>query len=887
MWVLAGSTQTKTLTQLDLSTKKTITIVPISKDATAVAQSSIGTVAVGVGTATSGAVELLNGTSGTVNATIPVGAPVKGLAFGADGVTLYVLNGTQSSSSITEINASNSQVITTIGSPKDAVGLYPDPQQKDVWTVQSTGNVQEISLQSGVAVGLTSLDSPGTALTISPTSGDVYVLKGSGSVWNIDHIVPGKFKPAKTIAAAAFSVALANLALMGPRSTTWSGHLGSAMCRPSSSHAPGVMTALLVSESLPERWHPAPGRWRGHTGRVTSPTATDRVESAVPNEADHVPNSQRIWWTVVGLALVEWSIRIYSSVTTFSLVTVAVVVVGLWGLLTVATSWLPATSSSHLRPWRTGWGWISALLTVSVFGLWAVLQIHQSPGYGTDEIAFDQYAGTLALHGINPYLHSMAPSFNLFRVPPDGFTYTLTGHAVTALSYPASSFLLYVPFLALGLHTQLAIGLNVAAWAVSILLLFVLLPQPYRPAALVIGSFSTFVAYTVGGVTDALYIPFLLIAAFKWDQFAIESGWRRWRGPVFLGLAMSIKQTPWLLLPFLVIAITLESRSRFGPRRGLKVGASYLAVALAVFLVPNLFYLVNAPGAWLHSIFIPFTASTVPAGQGAMALSLYLGLGGGSLTAYSAVSVVVLLGLLLAFTASYPLMRPLTFLLPSLALFFATRSFGSYLVWLVPVVVLGALTVDQPPSRRLGPLHLPQSAATEHSEGRPLRPWSRWRWVLGGAVLCSLIAFLVALAIRPPLTVSIVGIRTTGQLATVSELRVLVTNNSGSPVSPSFTLDEGGSYTTFWPATQVRPALGPGQRATYTLRAPNFFSQAPIGGGFQVVAFTSTPAALSTSSSYAPATLHVGLGAPGRGLQTPTVPLGRVVTVHAQLFNPV
>jgi hypothetical protein len=146
---------------------------------------------------------------------------------------------------------------------------------------------------------------------------------------------------------------------------------------------------------------------------------------------------------------------------------------------------------------------------------------------------------------------------------------------------------------------------------------------------------------------------------------------------------------------------------------------------------------------------------------------------------------------------------------------------------------------------------------------------------------CALALLLVALE-RPPFTVRIVGIRTTGQLATVAELDVLVTNNSGHALHPSFTVDEGGSFTTFWPSLGSSPTLGPGKHAVYHLRAPNFPSQAPIGGGFQVVAFTKTPATVSASAAYVPSTLHIGL--------TPdaingTVPIGTQVTVVAQLYN--
>ena len=50
-----------------------------------------------------------------------------------------------------------------------------------------------------------------------------------------------------------------------------------------------------------------------------------------------------------------------------------------------------------------------------------------APDYGTDEIAFDQYAAHLALQGLNPYAHSMAAAFPLFHVSPNGYTFRLNG----------------------------------------------------------------------------------------------------------------------------------------------------------------------------------------------------------------------------------------------------------------------------------------------------------------------------------------------------------------------------------------------------------------------------------------------------------------------------
>src|SRR5579872_5823964 len=99
----------------------------------------------------------------------------------------------------------------------------------------------------------------------------------------------------------------------------------------------------------------------------------------------------------------------------------------------------------------------------------------------------------------------MAPALDEYHVSHAGFTFKLDGTTVTSLSYPALAFEIYLPFLAAGWSSQLAVVLDVAAWALSIVLLFVLLPRRVRPLAIVLGSASIYIAYAVGGITDDLF----------------------------------------------------------------------------------------------------------------------------------------------------------------------------------------------------------------------------------------------------------------------------------------------------------------------------------------------------------------------------------------------
>lgn len=567
-------------------------------------------------------------------------------------------------------------------------------------------------------------------------------------------------------------------------------------------------------------------------------------------------SAEQIGWTLAGVTLLLWSLDIFGYVDNDPWLSPIMALLALWGLGTVAASWLPRRQVDR----RLAAILAGATVALVVLGLvvWSYTQVVVNPSYGTDEVAFDQFAAQLVLHGLNPYVHSMAPAFSAFHVSPDGYTFTLTGQPITRLSYPALSFLLYVPFLAAGWSAQLAVWINVAAWAVGISLTFVLLPRSVRPLALVLGSLGIYVAYAVGGVTDALFVPLLVGAAWRWDRFAALRGWRAWRGPVLLGLAMAVKQTPWLVLPFLAGGIGLEA-SRASWRVGARTAGRYVGIALAAFAVPNLVFFAEAPRAWIAGVLTPVLGHAVPAGQGLIGLSLFLGVGGGSLGAYTVTLLIVLAALFAVYLSAYRLLKGWAVVLPAVVLFFSARSFGSYLVSLVPAAMVAAFSV----------------------EGAAVPLWRGWRWVALAGAGGSAAAVVVVLSVPAPLTLEVTNVRTSGQLATVVSLRVQATNHTGSPIQPSFSVESGGTISAFWLTSGPR-RLAPGETADYRLLAPNFEAQPTIASAFQVVAFSSSPASVSVSRPFSVTTLHLSLQP---DFINHFVTVGQSVTVRAQLLD--
>jgi uncharacterized membrane protein len=571
------------------------------------------------------------------------------------------------------------------------------------------------------------------------------------------------------------------------------------------------------------------------------------------------PIATRALRSLAGFFVLTWACRICGYGTFASWSAIPVVLLGLLGLLVIVAAWLPASVLSERRQHQIGWVALTAI--IAALAIWSYFQVFNAPDYGTDEIAFDQYAAQLALHGINPYLHSMAPAFPLFHVSPNGYTFQLNGQPVTALSYPALAFEAYLPLLAAGVTTQAAVWVEIFSWALGAAILYAVLPRSVAPLAGLVASIDVYIGYAVGGVTDTLFVPLLIGAAVGWDRFGSERGPRAWRGPVCLGLAMAVKQTPWLVLPFVIAGIVLESRQRKGTRQAVRDGLRYTGIAFAAFAMPNLPYAVSAPGAWLNGIMTPFNSHTVPAGQGLVDISLSLMAGGGSLTAYGVAGAVALAALLACYITTYPALKPAAFLLPSIALFFADRSFGSYLVMLVPAALAAAATTSRP--RGL--------AATRH-----------WRWVAAGGGVAALAAVIAALTTPSPLSVSIKSVRTTGQLATIGQVTLSVTNNTGGSVRPAFTLQNGTVMTAFWNRESGPAVLGPHQHASYTIVAPSYPAMPSIQSGFQVLAFLTSPASVSRTSVYLASSWRVILQ-PDAINQT--VPIGQQIAVRAEIVN--
>jgi hypothetical protein len=295
------------------------------------------------------------------------------------------------------------------------------------------------------------------------------------------------------------------------------------------------------------------------------------------------------------------------------------------------------TPPAHIRLHRVVWLFASVMALVSIAWITDVPRQRSwdwTP-YHNDAIALNECAARLVLRGHDPYA-----SLNIFdcyaelgigadRTTPlrrgefaDVAVYPTDDQLdaawalrqregenvefVTRPSYPALSFLLITPFVALGWDTN---RLYVLCLLAAMALVVLRTPTSLRPFMLtaVLGA-ASLAAFTVTGSADLLYV-LPLAAAWLWRE-------RRWSALAY-GVAAATKQLAWFFAPFYLIAVVTMHGWREAVRRS--------AIAAGVFLATNLPFIVWHPADWLQGIMTPLSEPMFARGAGI----IFLGTNGG------------------------------------------------------------------------------------------------------------------------------------------------------------------------------------------------------------------------------------------------------------------
>jgi hypothetical protein len=263
----------------------------------------------------------------------------------------------------------------------------------------------------------------------------------------------------------------------------------------------------------------------------------------------------------------------------------------------------------------------------------------------------------------------------------------------TLHSYPALSFLLYVPVLWAGLPNILPVHLLVYlllfAWLVW------MMPTGLRRWGALTALAATPVVVASLIESNEIVCVALLLLAWEYRR-------RGWLGAILLGLACAYKQYAWGFVPFFAVDAVLADGWRETVWRG--------AIALGAFLLPNGPFLVASPLAWFMSLWLPVSEPLFPQGMGVIALSLGHLLPYGPPALYALLEVAAL-GVALAAAIRWRMhLGAAVLVLALIPLFFAFRSIPSYFAF-APWLALYAVHCRAVPRQTAHPpAHPPELA---------------------------------------------------------------------------------------------------------------------------------------------------------------------------------
>ncbi len=339
---------------------------------------------------------------------------------------------------------------------------------------------------------------------------------------------------------------------------------------------------------------------------------------------------------------------------------------GIANLVASVQVWVPARRIAALVPVS-----IIYLITIHFWVFASILPFV----YGTDGMAYSHYSAILVLQGKNPYATDLSPAFDLFPIPGSYVTPTETGSLVSRQTYPALSFLVYVPLVAAGLSDMRLASL--AAHALAVLVIYRVTPSPLKSFGPLTLAFFDTLEFTPGSVQDILWVTPMVLSASMLNR-------RRLSGALY-GIACSLKPIPWLIAPYLFVYLWKRDGTKLPTSSGLWAFVTFASGSFFAFNGP---FIAWDPSAWTEGVLDPLVGMNVPLGSG---LSLLTQGGWVSIPRgfYFVALAAVAVGLLVIEVLDFPRAQYAMWSFPAIAMFFGYRSLQNYFTYWYPLAFLG------------------------------------------------------------------------------------------------------------------------------------------------------------------------------------------------------
>ncbi len=376
------------------------------------------------------------------------------------------------------------------------------------------------------------------------------------------------------------------------------------------------------------------------------------VVALLDRAGDREEQLRRIGLAVLGVAIVS---RI--SERHFVVASLSIAPDEVWALVIVIA--LPIIAFARLRgPARDALATGLALGGYVLVGLALIL----GKPYHVDAVVVVHRAAEIVLAGGDPYRDlSVLQSLQRFGLDPALGTHLEDGSQLATYNYPALSFLVPAPFIALGL-TDIRL-LYLAEVVALALILIRAVRVPWRPlvCAAIVGNAVIARQNILAGV-DPLWALLVLLAFL-----AIA---RRWSSPLLLGLAIAARQPAWFFAPFYLVAIWRREGRAEAVRRA--------TIAAAAAAVPNLPFFLWSPSDFLAGVMAPMLGALEPYGVGLIRFAIDGEIPLLARGAYGIASAAALVVLLIVLWRNWKRIPNAALVFPSVVLWFAWRSLQNY-----------------------------------------------------------------------------------------------------------------------------------------------------------------------------------------------------------------